>query len=142
MEMVAGTHAPGSRRGLRSRGRFRERKAARLAVRALVKRLRSETVSECNAEFNVGQRSACGATHGATDAQQVDVPTHDEHGVRNTHLSRITRNCPVCPAEAAHVSGQPPWPGGYSACWRDFQMLIPAPPVRKVTLCFPALGSA
>jgi hypothetical protein len=58
----------------------------------------------CNAELNVGRQSADGTTNGATDALQVDVPTHDEHGVRNTHLSRITHFVPVCPAVVAHVA--------------------------------------
>jgi hypothetical protein len=60
----------------------------------------------CNAELNVGRRSADGTTDGATDALQVDVPTHDEHGVRNcTHLSRITHFVLVCPAEVDHTGG-------------------------------------
>ena len=31
------------------------------------------------------------------------MPTHDEHGVRNTHLSRITQFAAVCPAEVGHA---------------------------------------
>jgi hypothetical protein len=52
-----------------------------------------------------GQQLASGATHGAADALQVDVPTHDEHGVRNRHNDRITRNLPRCPASVRHVDG-------------------------------------
>src|SRR5579875_171199 len=56
-----------------------------------------------------GRRSACGTTHGAADAQEVDVAAHDEQRVRNAHLSRITHAglvCPaVCPAQAGHARG-------------------------------------
>jgi hypothetical protein len=61
----------------------------------------------CNAELNVGRQSADGTTNGATDALQVDVPTHDEHGIRNTHLNRITHFVPVCPAEVGHTGPNP-----------------------------------
>jgi hypothetical protein len=58
----------------------------------------------CNAELNVGRRSADGTTDGATDALQIDVPTHDEHGVHNcTHLNRVARFVPVCPAGVGHT---------------------------------------
>jgi hypothetical protein len=53
-----------------------------------------------------GQQSASGATHGAADALQVDVPTHDEHGVRNWHNDRITRIPVRCPARVRYVDGE------------------------------------
>jgi hypothetical protein len=69
----------------------------------------------CNVELNVGRRSACGTTHGATDTQQIDVPAHDEHGVRNNHLCRITHFCVVCPAKVSHAGVNISVPRGYSA---------------------------
>ena len=74
----------------------------------------------CNTELNVGRLTAGETTNGATDALQVDVPTHDEHGVRNTHLNRITQFVPVCPAEVGHTAANPgpapsiPGPAVYS----------------------------
>ena len=35
------------------------------------------------------------------------MPAHDEHGIRNTHLSRITYFGPVCPATVSHADGNP-----------------------------------
>jgi hypothetical protein len=61
----------------------------------------------CNTEVNVGRRSAGETTNGAMDAQQVDVSTRDEHGVRNTHLDRITHFVSVCPAEVGHTALNP-----------------------------------
>jgi putative phosphoribosyl transferase len=55
-----------------------------------------------------GRRSASGTTNGAADTQEIDVPTHDEHGVRNIHLSRITHSGPVCPALLSHTGGNLP----------------------------------
>jgi hypothetical protein len=64
----------------------------------------------CNAELNVGRRSADGTTDSAVDAQQVDVPTHDEHGVRNAHLNIVARFVHFCPAEVGHIpANRPPW---------------------------------
>src|ERR1700722_13458428 len=77
----------------------------RSAVRARLASLGYKV--SCNTELNVGRQSAVGTTNGATDALQVDVPTHDEHGVRNIHLNRITHFVPVCPAEVAHVAANP-----------------------------------
>ena len=42
------------------------------------------------------------------------MPAHDEHGVRNTHLCRITYSCLVCPAKVGHGSGNFGHVGGYS----------------------------
>jgi hypothetical protein len=53
-----------------------------------------------------GQQSASGSTHGAADALQVDVPTRDEHGVRNRHNNRITRIPARCPARVRYVDGE------------------------------------
>jgi hypothetical protein len=65
----------------------------------------------CNAELNVGRRLADGTTDGAVDAQQIDVATHDEHGVQNTHLNRVARFVLVCPAEVGHTrANRLPWP--------------------------------
>jgi hypothetical protein len=44
-----------------------------------------------------GQQSATGATHGAADPEQVDVPAPGEEGIRDGHNSRITRIPPGCP---------------------------------------------
>jgi hypothetical protein len=64
----------------------------------------------CNRELNFGRRSTCGTTDSAADTQQVDVPAHDEHGVRNnTHLSRITYFRMVCPVEVGHVGVNLGW---------------------------------
>src|ERR1700722_12528307 len=65
----------------------------------------------CNAELNVGRRSADGTTDGAVDAQQVDVPTHDEHGVQSTHVNRVARFVLVCPPGVGHTrANRPAWP--------------------------------
>jgi hypothetical protein len=53
----------------------------------------------------MGRQLASGATHGATDAQQVDVPAHDEQGVRNSHNNRITRIPLGCPGNVRHMDG-------------------------------------
>ena len=50
-----------------------------------------------------GRRSTGVETDGATDAQEVDVPTHDEQRIRNTHDSRITCNGSGCPGQVRHV---------------------------------------
>jgi putative phosphoribosyl transferase len=55
-----------------------------------------------------GRRSASGTTYGAADAQEVDVPAHDEQWVRNIHLSRITHSGPVCPALLSHTGANLP----------------------------------
>ena len=63
-----------------------------------------------------GRQSACGATNGAMDTQQVDVPAHDEHGVHNsTHQIRITWLDAVCPVLVSHAIGNPGGGQGYSA---------------------------
>jgi hypothetical protein len=80
---------------------------------------------ECNAGFN-GRRSACGATYGAADTQEVDVAAHDEHRVRNTHLCRITRLCPVCPALVSHVRANPRCLGSIPDPARFFSRVTPA----------------
>jgi hypothetical protein len=46
------------------------------------------------------------------------VPAHDEHGVRNTHLCRITYLCLVCPAKVGHGSGNFWGVAGYSGSGR------------------------
>ena len=43
------------------------------------------------------------------------MPAHDEHGVRNKHLCRITHSCVVCPAKVSHVGVNSSAPRGYSA---------------------------
>jgi hypothetical protein len=94
-----GGHAPA-----RSHHGAAKKKAARqFAVRAQS----SLGVTVCgNRELKrIGRRSACRTTHGATDPEQIDVTAHDEHGVCNTHLSRITQFAPACPAEVAHIHG-------------------------------------
>jgi hypothetical protein len=45
-----------------------------------------------------GQQSATGATHGAADPKQVNVPASGEEGIRDGHNSRITRIPGRCPA--------------------------------------------
>ena len=54
---------------------------------------------------NPGRRLSGGATDGALDAQEVDVPSHDEQRVRNTHYNRITCNERGCPGNVRHVDG-------------------------------------
>ncbi len=54
---------------------------------------------------NPGRRLSGVATDGAADAQEVDVPAHDEQRVRNTHCNRITCNEPGCPGNVRHVDG-------------------------------------
>ena len=54
---------------------------------------------------NPGRRLSGGATDGALDAQEVDVPSHDEQRVRNTHYNRITCNEAGCPGNVRHVDG-------------------------------------
>jgi hypothetical protein len=54
-----------------------------------------------------GQQSASGATDGTADTLQVDVPTHDEHGVHNRHNNRITRVPARCPAVIHYVDSRP-----------------------------------
>ena len=46
------------------------------------------------------------------------MPAHDEHGVRNTHLCRITYLCLVCPAKVGHGSGNFCGVAGYSGSGR------------------------
>jgi hypothetical protein len=41
---------------------------------------------------NPGRRLSGEQTDSALDAQEVDVPSHDEQRVRNTHYARITCN--------------------------------------------------
>ena len=52
-----------------------------------------------------GRRLSGVATDGTTDAQEVDVPPHDEQRVRNTHYARITCNGSDCPGGVRHVDG-------------------------------------
>jgi hypothetical protein len=52
-----------------------------------------------------GRQSASGATHGAVDTQQVDVPAHDEQGVHGSHENRITRIPAQCPGSVRHPDG-------------------------------------
>jgi len=52
-----------------------------------------------------GRRLSGGQTDGTADAQEVDVPSHDEQRVRNTHEARITCNEPDCPGTVRHVDG-------------------------------------
>jgi hypothetical protein len=46
-----------------------------------------------------------GATDGAADAQEIDVPAHDEQRVRNTHNVNITCNVPDCPTIVHYADG-------------------------------------
>jgi len=52
-----------------------------------------------------GRRLSGEKTDGAADAQEVDVPTHDEQRIRNTHYNRITCNGLDCPGSVRHVDG-------------------------------------
>jgi putative phosphoribosyl transferase len=52
-----------------------------------------------------GRRLSGRQTDGTADPQEVDVPSHDEQRVRNTHESRITCNEPDCPGTVRHVDG-------------------------------------
>jgi hypothetical protein len=50
-----------------------------------------------------GRRLSGVATDGATDAQEIDVPAHDEQRVRYSHCISITCNEPECPVNVRHV---------------------------------------
>jgi hypothetical protein len=52
-----------------------------------------------------GRRLSGEQTDGAADAQEIDVPSHDEQRVRNTHYARITCNGSDCPGGVRHVDG-------------------------------------
>src|SRR5712691_11624090 len=52
-----------------------------------------------------GRRLSGKQTDGTADAQEVDVPPHDEQRVRNTHDARITCNGSGCPGSVRHVDG-------------------------------------
>jgi hypothetical protein len=54
---------------------------------------------------NPGRRLSGGKTDGTADAQEVDVPSHDEERVRNTHFTTITCNGPDCPGNVRYVDG-------------------------------------
>src|SRR5690242_21404203 len=56
-------------------------------------------------QTKTGPAISGGLTDGTADAQEVDVPSHDEQRVRNTHESRITCNEPDCPGTVRHVDG-------------------------------------
>jgi hypothetical protein len=71
-----------------------------------------------------GQQSATGATHGAADPEQVNVPASSEEGIRDGHNRRITRNPGGCPPSVRdmdsarpHVTAQPVDPARYSGFW-------------------------
>ena len=59
----------------------------------------------CAPGQNPGRRLSGVTTDGAVDAQQIDVPAHDEQRVRNTHCTRITCNEPGCPGSVQDVDG-------------------------------------
>jgi len=59
------------------------------------------------------------------------VPTHDEHGVRNTHPRRITHIGAVCPVGVRHIGGN-----------RGLARPIPGSPVEFTVVTATAPGLA
>src|SRR5216684_5386307 len=62
-------------------------------------------IARASGAENPDRRLSGEQTDSAADAQQIDVPSHDEQRVRNTHYARITCNGAACPGSVRHVDG-------------------------------------
>jgi len=87
-----------------------------------------------------GRRSTGVETDGATDAQEVDVPAHDEQRVRNAHDSTITRNRTCCPGYVRHVDGADVHMLGHMPGNRADRAPIPVPGPPPAPPALPAPG--
>jgi len=89
-----------------------------------------------------GRRLSGVATDGTTDAQEVDVPTHDEQRVRNTHCSSITCRDLECPVNVRHVDGAQRHIRRHDGGNMRVRAAIPAPCCSRCCSRRPARGAA